>query len=151
VSPASKSSKDGLSEAERAAVKDRAAEVRSQARRAKSADRAAADERDVLAKIAEMAQPDRGVAERLHAIIKETVPELAPKLWYSQPAYALGGKVICFFRSGQADKERYSTFGFSTEAKLDEARGLWATSFALTDLSDEAEAMIRPLLKKAVG
>ncbi|SDT74705.1 DUF1801 domain-containing protein [Actinoplanes derwentensis] len=151
MSPTSKASKNGLSEVERAAVKDRAAEVRSQARRAKSADRSAADESDVLAKIAEMAQPDRGVAERLHAIIKETVPELAPKLWYSQLAYALDGKVICFFRSGQTDKERYSTFGFSSAAKLDEARGLWATSFALSELSDEGEAMIRSLLTKAVG
>ena len=157
MSPASKASKqsqpaeDGFSEAERAAIKDRAAELRSQARRAKSASKAAADEKDVLAKIAEMAQPDRTVAERLHVIVTQTAPELAPKLWYGQPAYARGGKVVCFFRSGQVDKERYSTFGFTTAANLDEDRGVWATSFALTELTADGEALIKELLTKAVS
>ncbi|MEU4423586.1 DUF1801 domain-containing protein [Actinoplanes sp. NPDC024001] len=145
------SSTDGFSDAERAAVKNRAAELRTEGRRAKSADKAAADEKDVLAKIAEMAQPDRAVAERLHAIITQTAPELAPKLWYGQPAYARGGKVVCFFRSGQVDKERYSTFGFSANAKLDEDHGMWATSFALTELSAKAEETIKELVRKAVS
>ncbi|WP_433386119.1 iron chaperone [Micromonospora sp. KLBMP9576] len=145
------SSEDGFSEVERAAIKDRAVELKSAARRGRSADKAAADEKDVLAKIAEMGQPDRAVAERLHVIIREVAPELAPKLWYGQPAYARAGKVMCFFRSGQADKERYSSFGFTTEAKLDEEHGLWPTSFALTELSDKGEATIRKLLKKALA
>ncbi|MDM4719014.1 DUF1801 domain-containing protein [Micromonospora sp. WMMA1363] len=132
-------------------MKGRAAELTSEARRSKSADKAAADERDVLAKIGDMAPPDRAVAERLHAIVTETAPDLAPKLWYGQPAYARGGKVVCFFRSGQVDKERYSTFGFTPAAKLDEDHGMWATSFALTELSDKAETAIRKLLTNAVS
>ncbi|ABP54624.1 iron chaperone [Salinispora tropica] len=145
------SQEEGFSEVERAAIKDRAAELKSEARRSKSANKAAADERDVLAKISVMAQPDRAIAERLHAIITETAPELAPKLWYGQPAYARGGKVVCFFRSGQGDKQRYSTFGFAPEAKLDEERGLWATSFALAELTDKAEVAIKKLLRTALG
>lgn len=148
---AKSSQKEGFSEAERAAIKDRAAELKSEARRSKSANKAAADERDVLAKIGDMAQPDRALAERLHAIITETAPELAPKLWYGQPAWARSGKVVCFFRSGQGDKQRYSTFGFSPEARLDEERGLWATSFALVELSSQAEAAIKKLLRAALG
>ena len=160
VSAASKESRDskqstsagkGLSAAERAAVKDRAAEVRAEARRSRSADRAAADEQDVLAKIAEMAQPDRAVAERLHALVADAAPELAPKLWYGQPAYARGGKVVCFFRSGQGDRERYSSFGFTSQAKLDEEHGMWPTSFALTELSEQGAEAIRKLLRKALG
>ncbi|WP_018723100.1 iron chaperone [Salinispora fenicalii] len=145
------SKEEGLSEVERAAIKDRAAELKSEARRSKSANKAAADERDVLAKISDMAQPDRALAERLHAVITETAPELAPKLWYGQPAWARSGKVICFFRSGQGDKQRYSTFGFSPEAKLDDEQGLWATSFALAELTDKAEATIKKLLRTALG
>lgn len=145
------STPEGFSEAERTAIKGRAAELRSEGRRGKGASKAAADAKDVLAKIAEMAQPDRAMAERLHAVITETAPQLAPKLWYGQPAYARGGKVVCFFRSGQVDKERYSTFGFTPEAKLDEGDGLWATSFALTEWTGNGEAVIRKLLLKAVG
>lgn len=148
---AQSSQKEGFSEVERAAIKDRAAELKSAARRSKSANKAAADERDVLAKIHDMAQPDRALAERLHAIITETAPELAPKLWYGQPAWARSGKVVCFFRSGQGDKQRYSTFGFSPEARLDEEHGLWATSFALVELSSQAEAAIKKLLRAALG
>jgi uncharacterized protein YdhG (YjbR/CyaY superfamily) len=148
VSPAPR---NGLSTEERAAVKERAAELKTEARRAKSAGKAAADEQSVLAKIAEMAEPDRTMARRLHTVIIEAAPELAPKLWYSQPAWARDGKVVCFFRSGQGDKERYSTFGFSTAAALDETGGLWATSFALTELSAKAEATITALVRKAVG
>ncbi|WP_018252777.1 iron chaperone [Salinispora mooreana] len=145
------SQKAGLSDVERAAIRDRAAELKSEARRSKSANKAAADERDALAKISNMEQPDRAIAERLHAIVTETAPELAPKLWYGQPAYARSGKVVCFFRSGQGDKQRYSTFGFTPEANLDEEHGLWATSFALAELTDRAEATIKRLLRAALG
>ncbi|WP_229071205.1 DUF1801 domain-containing protein [Actinoplanes sp. DH11] len=140
-----------MSAAERAAVKNRAAELRAEARRGKSAGKAAADAADVLAKIAEMAQPDRAVAERLHALVAETTTELTPKLWYGQPAWARDGKVVCFFRSGQGDKERYSTFGFSTAANLDEENGMWATSFAITELTEQAETLIKKLVRKAVS
>lgn len=145
------STEKGLSEVERAAVKDRAAELRSESRRRRSTNKAEADERDVLAKISAMAQPDRALAERLHTLVAATAPELAPKLWYGQPAYARSGKVVCFFRSGQGDKQRYSTFGFTPEAKLDEDHGLWATSFALTELSEQAETVIERLLRSAVS
>lgn len=145
------STEKGLSEVERAAVKDRAAELRSESRGRRSTNKAEADERDVLAKISAMAQPDRALAERLHTLVAATAPELAPKLWYGQPAYARSGKVVCFFRSGQGDKQRYSTFGFTPEAKLDEDHGLWATSFALTELSEQAETVIERLLRSAVS
>ncbi|HLU73283.1 MAG TPA: DUF1801 domain-containing protein [Nonomuraea sp.] len=145
------SDNQGLSEAERAAVKERAAELKTEARRGRGSGKAAADERAVLAKIADMAPPDREIAERVHAIVTSAAPELAPKLWYGQPAYAKAGKVVCFFRSGQADKERYSTFGFSTEANLDDADGIWPTSFALTELTEAGEATIRELVRKAVS
>ncbi|MEV4893755.1 DUF1801 domain-containing protein [Nonomuraea sp. NPDC055795] len=147
----SKPSGQGLSEAERAAIKERAAELRADARRSRGADKAAADERDVLVKIAEMAPPDRALAERVHAIVTSTAPELAPKLWYGQPAYYKKGKAVCFFRSGQVDKERYSTLGFSVQANLDDEGGLWPTAYALTELSKAGEAAIRELVKKAVS
>lgn len=105
----------------------------------------------MLDKISSMKQPDRGIAERLHELITQAAPDLAGKLWYGQPAWARGGKVVCFFRSGQDDGERYSTFGFSPEAKLDESRGLWATSFAVTELTEEAEQHIAELVARAVA
>ncbi|GGS63671.1 hypothetical protein GCM10010156_23400 [Planobispora rosea] len=145
------SSGQGLSELERAAVKERAAELKTDARRGRGAGRAAADERDVLAKIAEMAPADRALAERIHAIVTAAAPQLRPKLWYGQPAYARAGKVVCFFRSGQADKEPYSTFGFTSEANLADDGGLWPTSFAVTTLSDETEKTIIALVAKAVS
>lgn len=145
------SDNQGLSEAERAAVRERAAELKTEARRGRGSGKAAAGERAVLAKIADMAPPDREIAERVHAVVTSAAPELAPKLWYGQPAYAKAGKVVCFFRSGQADKERYSSFGFSTEANLDDADGIWPTSFALTELTEAGEATIRELVKKAVS
>jgi len=154
MSPASRATQeqppaeDGFSATERAAIKDRAAELTSQARPGKGAARAAADEKAVLGKIAEMAEPDRAIAERLHAIVTGSAPELAPKLWYGQPAYARNGKVVCFFRSGRKDGERYSTFGFTPEAGLDEEHGLWATSFAVTELTGQGEATIRRLLAR---
>ncbi|MFF3441647.1 DUF1801 domain-containing protein [Streptosporangium sp. NPDC002721] len=146
----STSSEEGFSDLERAAIKERAAELRGGARRGRGAGKAAADERDVLAKIAEMAPPDRALAERVHAIVTATAPELAPKLWYGQPAYARAGKVVCFFRSGQVDKERYSSLGFTVEANLDDD-GMWPTAYALTTLSEAGEAALRKLVEKAVS
>ncbi|MFC7329799.1 DUF1801 domain-containing protein [Marinactinospora rubrisoli] len=141
---------DGFSGQERAAMRERAAELKKEASRGRG-NKAAADELDVLSKIAEMAASDRAVAERVHAIVTGTAPELAPKLWYGQPAYARKGKVLCFFRSGTVDKEPYSSFGFTSEARLDDPSGLWPTSFAVTELTGEAEEKIAALVRRAVG
>ncbi|GIJ76441.1 protein of unknown function (DU1801) [Micromonospora phaseoli] len=143
-------STDGFSEQERAAMQQRAAELKKETNRGRG-NKAAADELDVLSKIAAMETPDRAIAERIHAIVTTNAPELSPKLWYGQPAYARKAKVVCFFRSGHADKERYSTFGFTTEAHLDEGSGLWPTSYAVTELTDEAEQTITALVRKAIS
>ncbi|GLU48357.1 DUF1801 domain-containing protein [Nocardiopsis ansamitocini] len=143
-------STNGFSEEERAAMKERAAELKKEATRGRGT-KAAAAELDVLSKIAEMEESDRAVAERIHAIVTATAPELSPKLWYGQPAYARKGKVVCFFRSGHVDKERYSTFGFTPEANLDDDSGLWPTSYAVTELSGKAEKAITALVEKAVS
>lgn len=132
-------------------MKERAAELQGEARGGRGSKKAAADEAALLSKIAEMAQLDRELAERLHAIVTAAAPELSPKLWYGQPAYEKAGKVVCFFRSGQVDKERYSTFGFSAEANLDDDSGIWPTSYALTELSEAGERTITELVKKAVS
>ncbi|WP_265523135.1 iron chaperone [Oerskovia flava] len=145
-----KSSTGGFSEAERAAMKQRAAELKEEASRGRG-NKKAADELDVLSKIAEMEPSDRAVAERIHAVVTKTAPELSPKLWYGQPAYAKKGKVVCFFRSGHVDGERYSTLGFTTAADLDDNSGLWPTSFAVTKIDDQVEKSITGLVKKAVG
>ncbi|RIV32721.1 DUF1801 domain-containing protein [Micromonospora radicis] len=147
----SRKNTDGFSAEERAAIKQRAAELREEANRGGRGKKAAAEELDVLSKIAEMEAADRAVAERIHAIVTTNAPELSPKLWYGQPAYARKGKVVCFFRSGQVDKERYSTFGFTTDANLDDDSGLWPTSYAVTALSAEAEKALTALVKKAVS
>jgi uncharacterized protein YdhG (YjbR/CyaY superfamily) len=128
---------------ERAAMKERAREQ-------KRAGAAADAESDVLEKIAEMAEPDRGMAERLHALIKATAPELSPRTWYGMPAYAKGGDVVCFFQTAQKFKSRYATLGFSDKAKLDDG-AMWPTSFALKELTDAEEATIAALVKKAMG
>jgi len=104
----------------------------------------------VLAKIAEMPDSDRIVAERVHAIVKANAPVLAPKLWYAMPAYAMDGKVVCFFQSAAKFKSRYATLGFNDPAKLDEGT-MWPTAFALTEVTDEAEARIAALVKQAVS
>jgi uncharacterized protein YdhG (YjbR/CyaY superfamily) len=145
------STSDGFSAEERAAMKERAAELKAQARGAKGAEKAAEEKATLLAKIAAMPSPDRELAERVHAVVTAAAPVLAPKLFYGQPAYAKNGKVVCFFRSGMGDKERYSTFGFSSEAQLDDDSGMWTTSFALTGLTSATEATITALVKKAVG
>jgi len=149
--PSDESSADGFSAEERAAMKERAAELTTARRRGRGADKAAAEEADLLAKIAAMPEPDRSLAERVHAVVTAAAPGLAPRLWYGQPAYASKGKVVCFFRSGLADKTRYSVFGFSEEAALDEDGGMWPTSWALAGLDDAAAATLSALVKKAVG
>ena len=137
----------GFSDEERAAMKERAAELKAEAR----ADKDKADgESAVLAKIAEMPEPDREMGKRLHEIIKASAPTLSPRLWYGMPAYAKDGKVICFYQNAQKFKARYATFGFSDEANLDEG-ALWPTSFALTELTTVEEARIAALVKKAVS
>jgi uncharacterized protein YdhG (YjbR/CyaY superfamily) len=141
--------KSGFSAQERAAMKSRAAELKAEDKRARGAEKAAADEADVLAKIAEMPDADREMAERVHAVVTAAAPELAPKLYYGQPGYARDGKVVCFFRSGQMDKERYSTFGFSAQAQLDSADGLWPTAYALQGLSEKAWERLGELVRQA--
>jgi uncharacterized protein YdhG (YjbR/CyaY superfamily) len=133
---------------ERAAMKERAQELKAEARRgANKAD----GETDLLAKIAEMPEPDRGICERLHAIIKASAPDLLPKTWYGMPAYAnQDGKVVCFFRGADKFKERYMTLGFNQEANLDDGQ-MWPIAFALKELTAAEEARIGELVKKAVS
>lgn len=139
---------DGFDEVERAAMKQRAKELKSEARGGgtKAADDAAA----VVAKIAEMEGADRGMAERIHAIVMEAVPEMAPKLWYGMPAYYKDGKSICFFQDAKKFKGRYATLGFNDSAALDDGT-MWATSYALTELTPAVEKKIAALVKKAAG
>lgn len=137
----------GFTAEERAAMKERARELKAEARMNK--DRAAG-ESAVLAKIAEMPEPDRAIAQRLHAIVTANAPALAPKTWYGMPAYARDGKVVCFFQSAQKFNARYATFGFTDEAKLDEG-AMWPTGFALKELTAADEAKIAALVTKAVG
>ena len=134
---------------EREAMRERAKEMKADARRAGKAGKAG-DEEAVLAKIAAMPSPDRAMAERLHAIVKASAPELSPKLWYGMPAYAKSGNVVCFFQNAQKFKTRYGTFGFSDKANLDEGN-MWPTSFALKDLTPADEARIAALVKKAAS
>ncbi len=137
----------GFTAEERAAMRERAKEVKAEARMNK--DRAEG-ESAVLAKIAELPEPDRAIAERLHAIIKASAPALAPKTWYGMPAYARDGKVVCFFQAAQKFNTRYATFGFSDEANLDEGT-MWPTAFALKELTAADEARIGELVKQAVS
>ena len=139
-----------FSDEERAAMKERAQELKAEARRGPRAGKADG-ESAVLAKIAEMQGSDRAIAKRLHAIIKASAPALSPRTWYGMPAYAnKDGKVVCYFQSAQKFKTRYVTFGFSDEANLDEG-AMWPTSFALTELTAAEEARIAALVKKAVS
>nr|WP_234334260.1 DUF1801 domain-containing protein [Streptomyces sp. NRRL B-1347] len=129
-------------------MKERAKEVKATQRSSRGTK--ANGESDVLAKIAEMAEPDRGMAERIHAIVKATAPELTPKTWYGMPAYAKDGKVVCFFQSAAKFKSRYATLGFNDDARLDEG-AMWPTAFALTELTAAEEERIAGLIKRAVG
>ena len=131
----------GFTAEERAAMKERAKEQKAEAQKADG-------ERAVLAKIAEMQEPDRAMAKRLHEIVKASAPELSPKTWYGMPAYAKDGKVVCFFQSAQKFNTRYATFSFSDKANLDEG-AMWPTSFALKELTAAEEARIGALVKRA--
>ncbi|MFE9257575.1 iron chaperone [Streptomyces sp. NPDC006879] len=137
---------EGFTEEERDAMKERAGELKKKARRGAKADL----ESEVLAKIAEMPEADRVLAERLHAIVKANAPELAPKLWYGMPAYARNGKVVCFFQGAHKFKTRYATLGFSDQAHLDDGT-MWPTAYALTELTATVEERIGALLKGAVS
>ena len=142
-STATKKRYEGFTDEEKDAMKDRVQEQ-------KVASRKADGESEVLAKIAEMREPDRAMARRLHAIIKTSAPALSPRTWYGMPAYAKDGKVLCFFQSAQKFKTRYATFGFNDAAKLDEG-AMWPVAFALTKLTADDEARIGALVKKAVS
>ena len=139
----------GFTDEERAAMKERAQELNAEARRGPRSDQANG-ESDVLAKIAEMPAPDRAMAERLHAIVKASAPDLSPKTWYGMPAYAKDGKLVCFFQSAAKFDARYATFGFNDSANLDEG-AMWPTAFALKELTAAEEARIGALVKRAVS
>ena len=140
---ATRKTSKGFSAEERAAMKERAKELKAAANEADA-------ERAVLAKIAQMPKPDRVMGARFHAIVKASAPELSPRLWYGMPAYTKEGKVVCFFQSADKFKSRYATFGFNDDANLDEGN-MWPTSFALKDLGAAEEKQIAALVKKAVS
>ena len=140
---ASNKKSSGFTAEERAAMKERAQELKAEARKADG-------ESALLAKVAEMPEPDRAMAKRLHSIVKASAPDLSPKTWYGMPAYAKDGKVLCYFQSAEKFNSRYATFGFSDEANLDKG-AMWPTSFALKELTTADEAKIRALVKKAVS
>ena len=150
--PAAKDAKSkGFTDEERAAMRERALELKAESGRSARAAKAKADgERDVLAKIAAMAEPDRSMATRLHAIVAATAPALAPRTWYGMPAYAKDGKVVCFFQDARKFKTRYATLGFSDKANLDDG-AMWPTAFALKELTAAEEARISALVKRAVS
>ena len=141
---------DGFTEDERAAMKEHAKEMKASARRSGSKTAKADEEADVLAKIAEMTDSDRVLAERLHAIVKDTAPELSPRTYYGMPAYAKDGKVVCFFKPAKKFKVRYAELGFNDPARLDDG-AMWPTAYALTELTSDVEARIAELVKKAVS
>jgi uncharacterized protein YdhG (YjbR/CyaY superfamily) len=139
----------GFTDEERAAMRDRVQELKAEARRGPRAKKAD-EEGDVLAKIAAMPQPDRAMAERLHAIVKAIAPALSPRTWYGMPAYAKDGNVVCFFQGAHKFKARYATLGFSDKANLDEGT-VWPVAFALKELTAADEVRIGALVKKAVS
>ncbi|WP_431982248.1 iron chaperone [Streptomyces qinglanensis] len=141
---------EGFTAQERAAMKEHAQEQKKAARRASQAEKAAEAERDVLAKIAEMQDSDRAMAERVHAVVTAAAPVLAPKLWYGMPAYALDGKIVCFFQSAAKFKARYATLGFSDQARLDDGP-MWPAGFALIEVTPEVETRIAALVERAVS
>jgi uncharacterized protein YdhG (YjbR/CyaY superfamily) len=141
--PKSAEKSQGFTAEERAAMRERAKELKAEARKADG-------EKALLAKVAEMPEPDRVMAERLHAIVKANAPDLSPKTWYGMPAYARDGKVVCYFQSADKFDSRYATFGFNDTAKLDDG-AMWPTSFALKKLTAADEKKIAALVKKAVS
>ncbi len=146
-SAAANKKSDGFTNEERAAMKERARELKAEARANKNK---AEGEKDLLEKIAEMPEPERAMATRLHEIVKASAPSLLPKTWYGMPAYARDGKVVCFFQSADKFKTRYATIGFTDEANLDEGV-MWPVSFALQELTETEEARIIALVQKAVS
>ncbi len=140
------SSSGGFTAGERAAMKERARELKAEERLSKDRE---AGERDVVAKIREMPQPDRRMAERVHEIVKTSAPDLAPRTWYGMPAYTKNGKVVCFFKPAQKFNSRYATFGFEDAANIDDG-SMWPTSYALTGLTSADEKKIAALVKRAV-
>jgi uncharacterized protein YdhG (YjbR/CyaY superfamily) len=138
---------EGLTDEERAAMKERTRELKAEARASRNRE---AGERDVLAKIAELPESDRVMAERLHAVVTASAPDLSPKTWYGMPAYAKDGKIVCFFQAADKFKSRYATFGFEAAANLDDG-AMWPVAFALTELTAADEARIAALVKKAVS
>ena len=147
MSQSKKKSAQGFTDEERAAMKERAKELKAEARANKSR---AEGESDVIANIAELPEAERAMAKRLHAIITASAPILAPRLWYGMPAYAKDGKIVCFFQSAQKFNTRYATLGFSDTANLDEGT-MWPTAFALTELTAAAEEKIGAIVKQAVS
>ena len=147
MSPKTSKKSGGFTNEERAAMKERARELSAETRAKKNK---ADGEADVLAKIAAMREPDRGMATRLHAIIKASAPALSPKTWYGMPAYARDGHVVCFFQSATKFNTRYATLGFSDKSNLDDG-GMWPVAFALKGLTAIEEARVVALVKKAVG
>ncbi len=137
----------GFTDAEKGAMRERAKELKAEAKRGAAREEG---ERDVLAKIAEMPESDRVMAQRIHAVVKASAPELLPRTWYGMPAYSKDDKILCFFQAADKFKARYATFGFNDVAKLDDG-AMWATSWALTKLSAADEAKIGALVKKAVS
>ncbi|QIV87220.1 iron chaperone [Glutamicibacter mishrai] len=146
----SQADQEGFSAAEKAAMKERAAEVRAPKKRMTKAEKAAQARKELEEKIASFQGTDKVLAEKLHQIITETAPELEPKTWYGMPAYALDGKILCFIQDAKKFDTRYLTFGFNDVAQLDEGT-LWPTSFAITALDKKHEQMIAQLVAKAVG
>jgi len=144
------STHQGFTAEERAAMKEHAQDLKKEAGRTSRADKAAGAEQDLLAKIAEMSDSDRVMAERVHAIVTASAPALRPKLWYGMPGWALDGKIVCFFQSASKFKTRYATLGFNEPAKLDDGP-MWATAFALTEVTPEVEARITELIQRAAG
>ena len=145
-----KSASVPFTEEERSAMKDRAAELKAARRRSGGADKTAADAADVLAKITEMPEASRALAERLHSVITTAAPELAPRLWYGMPAYAKDGKILCHFQDKEKFKTRYAELGFSDQANLDDG-GLWPVAYAVAELGEAEEAAISALVRKAVS
>jgi uncharacterized protein YdhG (YjbR/CyaY superfamily) len=140
---------EGFTDEERGAMKQRAQELKAATRRGPRADKADG-ERAVLAKLAELPEPDRALGQRLHAVITASAPALSPRLWYGMPAYAKDGKVVCFFQSAQKFNSRYATLGFNDTANLDDG-AMWPTAFAVRELTAAEEARIGALVKKAVS
>jgi uncharacterized protein YdhG (YjbR/CyaY superfamily) len=149
-SPTANNGRKAFTDEERAAMKERAREMKAEAQRGPRANKKTDGESDVLAKIAEMQEPDRTMANWLHEIIKTSAPALTPRTWYGMPAYAKDGNIVCHFQSAQKFKTRYATLGFSDKANLDEG-AMWPTAFALSGLTADVEAKVARLVKQAVA